>query len=382
MGLEFFSMAIEYQHRYRQPGMHVQNAFQTNGTLLNDEWCAFFYQNHFLVGLSIDGPRRYHDAYRLDKGGQTTFERVMHAASLLHKHNVEFNTLTCVNSANAGHGLEVYRFLRDEVGSRYMQFIPIVERDNPSGNQEGNRITTRSVDGLQYGSFLIEVFDEWVRRDIAHVFVQTFDAALAAWAGEPSGLCVFDETCGVGLAMEFNGDLYSCDHFVEPRYFLGNINQQSLSSLARSPQQQEFGRKKSAGLPTYCHACEVQFVCNGGCPKDRILKTPDRSPGLNYLCAGYRSFFNYIDQPVRHMAAYLKSGKAPAEIMPIMAAIPRLSETPIGTECPCGSHRPVEDCHLSPRGFSPSGITTAPPGFRTGRKRHEKKASGKSGKGV
>lgn len=360
MGLDFFRQAVALQEKYRRPGMTIRNAFQTNGTLLDDDWCEFLREHRFLIGLSIDGPRELHNAYRLDKGGRPTFDRVMKAAALLSKHQVEFNTLTCVNAANAGHGLAVYRFLRDELGSRYMQFIPIVERDNETGFQEGARITSRSVSGPAYGRFLIDIFDEWVRGDVARVYVQIFDVSLAVWYGQRPGLCIFEQTCGLGMAMEFNGDLFACDHFVEPRYQLGNINHTPLSELVMSPQQYAFGMHKRDGLPEYCRQCEVRFMCNGGCPKDRILKTPQGEPGLNYLCAGYRAFFTYIDRPVKIMAALLRQQRAPAEIMSIWANEPRLSAVPDGAPCPCGSRRPVESCHRA-AAYTPTGHTQPVP---------------------
>jgi len=249
-----------------------------------------------------------------------------------------------------------------------MQFIPIVERDNPSGNQEGSRLTSRSVNGPQYGSFLIEVFDEWVRKDIGGVYVQIFDVSLAVWVGGHPGLCIFEETCGLELAMEFNGDVYSCDHYVEPRYFLGNMQQTSMEKLVMSPRQASFGMHKKTDLPQYCRDCEVRFICNGGCPKDRLLKTPDHEPGLSYLCGGYRAFFNYIDQPMKQMAANLRLKRAPAEIMKTMAALPRLSETPPGAPCPCGSGRSVEQCHRNPQGFVPVGHNVPPPSQLPGKK--------------
>ena len=371
MGLDFYRKAVELQAKHGQPDMHIQNAFQTNGTLLNDEWCDFLHQKNFLIGLSIDGPRQLHDTYRQDKGGRPTFEHVFRAAELLKKHQVEFNTLTCVNAANAEHGLEVYRFLRDEIGSHFMQFIPIVERDNETGFQEGSRITHRSVDGPQYGSFLIDIFDEWVRHDVARVYVQLFDVSLAAWVGQRPGLCIFEETCGLGLAMEFNGDVYSCDHYVEPNYLLGNISEQPLDALVASPQQYQFGQHKKSSLPAYCRSCEVRFICNGGCPKDRLLKTPDNEPGLNYLCAGYRSFFNYVDQPMKLMAAFVNTQRAPAEIMNVLASKPTLRETPSGSLCPCGSGKPVEHCHRSPDGYIPPQHTVSPPSkIQNKRNRH------------
>lgn len=371
MGLDFYRKAVELQARHARPGQRIQNSFQTNGTLLNEAWCEFFHQNNFLIGLSIDGPAHLHDIYRQDKGGHPTFEHVLRAANLLKKHQVEFNTLTCVNAANAQHGLEVYRFLRDEIGSRFMQFIPIVERDNETGYQAGTRITDRSVDGPQYGSFLIDIFDEWVRHDIAQVYVQLFDVSLAAWVGQRPGLCIFEETCGLGLAMEFNGDVYSCDHFVEPNFYLGNMASQPLEKLVMAPQQFQFGQHKKSGLPAYCRGCEVRFICNGGCPKDRLLKTPDQEPGLNYLCAGYRAFFNYVGQPMKQMAALLRMQRPPAEIMKTMGAAPALSEAPAGSDCPCGSGKPVEQCHRAPGGYIPPNHSVPPPSkIQNKRNRH------------
>lgn len=345
MGLDFFRRAVELQAKYRRPGMKVINAFQTNGILLDEDWCRFFHENHFLIGLSIDGPRALHDTFRLDQGDQPTFARVMRAAELLREYQVEFNTLTCVSAANAPHGLEVYAFLRDTVQSRYMQFIPIVERENATGFQQGSRLTKRSISGSQYGRFLIDIFDEWVRRDVGRVYVQMFDAALAAWSGQRAGLCVYEETCGEAMAMEFNGDVYTCDHFVEPRYLLGNIHQTPLAELAGSTQQREFGLAKRSRLPQFCRECPALFACNGGCPKDRVLSTPDDEPGLNALCAGYRSFYTYIDRPMKVMAGLLRTGRAPAEITRIIAKEPPLRELPADAPCPCGSGKSVEACH-------------------------------------
>jgi uncharacterized protein len=327
MGLDFYQKAIEFQQRYRRPGMRIQNAFQTNGILLDDDWCRFFKQNYFLVGLSLDGPPELHNAYRVDKGEQPTFDRVMSALALLKKYRVEFNILTCVHAANAGHGLEVYRFLRDEVGAHFIQFIPIVERQNESGYQQGSRFTARSVTGRQYGEFLTTVFDEWLQRDVGRVFVQLFDVALGVWLGNRASLCVFDETCGLALALEHTGDLYSCDHFVEPDYLLGNIQQENLLELVASPQQAAFGAAKRDSLPDFCRSCEVRFMCNGGCPKNRILKTPDGKPGLNYLCEGYRAFFNYIDQPMKLMATLVKLRRPPAEVMGLLDQVESTAES-------------------------------------------------------
>jgi uncharacterized protein len=329
MGLDFFRRAVELQQKYRKPGTRIVNTIQTNATTLNDEWCRFFHTQRFLVGISLDGSRALHDAYRVDKGGSPTFDRVMAGVALARKHQVEFNILTTVNSANGDHGLEVYRFLRDEVGTSFIQFIPIVERDNTTGFQEGERVTERSVTGEQYGGFLIAVFDEWVRHDVGRVYVQLFDICLGVWLGEPSSLCVFAETCGGALALEHNGDLFSCDHFVEPRHRLGNVAEIPLATLVGSPQQRQFGLNKRDTLPRYCRECDVRFICNGGCPKDRILTTPDGEPGLNYLCAGFKAFFKHIDRPMRIMSGLILQRRPPAEIMKMHAVpSPRPTERP------------------------------------------------------
>ena len=350
MGLDFFKRAVELQQKYKKPGMHVHNALQTNGTLLDDDWCRFFHDNDFLIGLSVDGPRELHDAYRVDKGGKPTFDKVMAGMHLMQRHKVEFNILTTVHAANADHPLEVYRFLRDEAKTQFMQFIPIVERDNDTGYQEGDTPTNRSVTAEQYGRFLIGIFDEWVRRDVGRVFVQIFDVALAAWTGNRPGLCIFEETCGSALAMEHNGDLFSCDHFVEPNYRLGNIQEIPLIEMVASAQQRKFGQDKRDLLPQYCLDCEVRFVCNGGCPKNRFITTPDGDPGLNYLCAGYRAFFNHVNRPMQIMAGELRHRRPPANVMRILAeeeAARRRQFAGVGRNdpCPCGSGRKFKQCH-------------------------------------
>lgn len=329
LGVDFFRQAVALQARYAQ-GKIVENAFQTNGVLLNDEWAEFFVQHHFLVGISIDGPEYLHDAYRVDKGGRPTFDRVMAGLQVLKKRGVEFNTLTTVHRKNSPHPLEVYRFLR-EIGSGYIQFIPIVERNAanptdgglwlapPPDHEEASaldaQVTPWSVRPAEYGEFLCRVFDEWVQHDVGKVFVQQFDSALANWTGYQAGVCVFSENCGRALVIEHNGDIYSCDHYVYPRYHLGNLLNTSLAAMVDSPQQHAFGLAKSATLPRYCRECPVRFACHGECPKHRFLNTPDGEPGLNYLCAGYKKFFMHIDSPMRTMGALLAMRQAPANIM-------------------------------------------------------------------
>ena len=318
MGLAFFERAIELQEQHKRPGMTIYNTLQTNGVTLDDDWCRFFKKHNFLIGVSIDGPKKLHDACRVNKKGRPTFDRVMAGLKLLKKHHIEFNTLTCVHPANVNYPLETYHFLCDEVKSCYVQFIPVVVRDNETGFQEGETVTKHSVTGKQYGNFLNGIFDEWVRRDVGQVFVQVFDIALAAWLGQNPGLCIFEEVCGTALALEHNGDLFSCDHFVEPHYYLGNINEDDLVTLVGSEQQREFGLAKRNTLPGYCQKCVVRFVCNGGCPKNRILRTPEGEPGLNYLCDGYKAFFGHIEPHMKFMATELLAGRSPANIMRAM----------------------------------------------------------------
>ena len=349
MGLDFFKQAVSYQQKYKKPGMRINNALQTNGVTLDDDWCAFFHENNFLIGISIDGPKHLHDAYRVDKGGNPTFDRVMDGVELLRKHKVEFNVLTTLHAANADYPLEVYHFLRDELGTQFMQFIPIVERDNETGFQEGDALTERSIQSRQYGDFLSAVFDEWVRHDVGRVFVQIFDVALAAWSGHQPGLCIFEETCGTALAMEHNGDVYSCDHFVEPAHLLGNMNFIPLTELVGSEKQFQFGQAKRDSLPQYCLDCEVRFVCNGGCPKNRFIETPDGEPGLNYLCEGYRHFFNHIDRPMKIMAGELAARRPPANVMTILAQEEaelqaRYASAGRNDPCPCGSGKKFKKC--------------------------------------
>jgi uncharacterized protein len=349
-GLDFFRKAVELQEKYRKPGTRILNALQTNGTTLDDEWGAFLHEHNFLVGLSLDGPREMHDAYRRDKGAKPVFDRVMKGLRLLQKHQVEYNILTTVHAANAGHPREVYRFLRDEAQVRFMQFIPIVERDNETGFQEGEKLTDRSVTGKQYGEFLIGVFDEWVRHDVGQVYVQVFDVALAAWVGQRPGLCVFDETCGLALVLEHNGDLYACDHFVEPRHRRGNVIEKSLAEMVSSIEQRQFGLAKRDALPRCCIECDVRFVCNGACPKNRIEHPAPGEPRVSHLCEGYKAFFHHIDRPMRFMAQELRRGRPPSNIMLALAQqeeaqAKQYEGTARNAPCPCGSGKKYKNCH-------------------------------------
>lgn len=318
MGVDFFREVVRLQKKYSN-GKKINNAFQTNGILLNDEWCSFFNENNFLIGLSIDGTEKLHDKLRVNKGGKPTFKNVMKGISFLKKHRVDFNTLTVVHKYNADYPLEIYNFLK-EAGSGYMQFIPVVERISPelklaSPIDKDAVVSEWSVNALQYGNFLIKIFDQWVRNDVGKYFVQIFDVSLESWVGLQPSLCVFRETCGDAMIIEHNGDIYSCDHFVYPENKLGNILENPLESLIKSKQQQEFGQDKLDSLPNYCLNCEVKFACNGECPKHRFIKTPDGEEGLNYLCAGYKKFFNYIDPYMKFMRDQLRMRKPPAEVM-------------------------------------------------------------------
>jgi len=315
MGLDFFRRAVEIELDVMRPGMTVENTLQTNGVLLDEAWCKFLHEKRFLVGLSLDGPREMHDAYRRDKAGNSVFDKVVRAARLMQEHQVEFNILCTVNAVNSQHPLEVYRFFRDELKAPYLQFIPIVERDNETGDQEGTRVTDRSVQPGQYGRFLIEIFDEWVRRDVGQMFVQFFDGVLMTYVRGRSSLCILQPTCGEGVALEHNGDVYSCDHFVEPKYLLGNIAETPLAALVSSEKQRAFGRAKSSDLPKTCRECRFLFTCHGECPKNRVLTAADGEPGLNWLCVGLKAFFEHTERPMKIMADLLRRRRHADEIM-------------------------------------------------------------------
>ncbi len=324
-------MALQKKHA--KPGQTVQNDLQTNGTLLNEEWMEFLKENRFLVGLSIDGPKDLHDHYRVYKGGRPTFDRVFRAARLLRQYGVPFNTLTCVNRVNAKRPLDVYRFLRKEIGSTYIQFIPIVEYvgfettapqtwlpgllpvvgspEARPGNP-GSYVTDWTVDPEDYGDFLIAVFEEWDKSDRGRVLVNHIETLVAQHMGLPSQLCIYGEICGKGLAIEHDGSVYSCDHYVYPEYKLDNIHRRALTEMAFSPTQVKFGYDKSDTLPAYCRRCPHLKDCWGECPKHRILRTPEGEPGLNYLCAGLKKWFAFAAPRVDRIVAELKSHPQPS----------------------------------------------------------------------
>jgi uncharacterized protein len=362
LGVNYFEKVIALQQRYAN-GKTIQNALQTNGVLLNDEWGEFLARNHFLVGLSIDGPRQLHDFYRVDKGGQPTFDRVMRGLTVLKRHAVEFNTLTVVNSRNAQQPLEVYRFLK-EIGSGFMQFIPLVERIASGATVDGlvrikpadadddepvpAAVAEWSVGSSQYGDFLCGIYDYWVRHDVGQQFVQMFDVALQIWAGAGAGLCVFAETCGTAMALEHTGDLYSCDHFVYPDNLLGNIMETPMATLAASAQQVAFGQNKRDLLPRYCRECDVRFACNGECPKHRFLTTPDGEYGLNYLCASYKKFFHHVADSMEFMLNELNAQRPPANVMKWMAGKDLMASDGAkptrNSPCICGSGKKAKQC--------------------------------------
>jgi serine-type anaerobic sulfatase-maturating enzyme len=361
MGVDFFRKAVDVVERYRRPGQRIQHTFQTNGIALDDEWCAFLKANDFLVGLSVDGPRDLHDSNRVTRGGKGTFDLVMKGWECLREHGVDFNILCTVNAANQQHGRRAYQFFRDELGATWIQFIPIVERatadtlhianlgwsERPKEKrllytQTGTLVTERSVGGESYGKFLVDIFEEWVRRDVGKVYVQLFDVTLEAYFGRHL-LCIHAPTCGFGPALEHNGDLYACDHFVEPGFKLGNIHQTHMLELVASPEQRRFGQDKRDTLTRQCQECEVRPLCNGGCPKDRFATSKDGEPGHNYLCAGLYEFFTHTRPAMERMGQLYSQGRPPAEVMAWVAAedVRRGPYVP----CPCGSGRKFRFCH-------------------------------------
>ncbi|MCA8869454.1 MAG: anaerobic sulfatase maturase [Rhodobacteraceae bacterium] len=320
LGVDYFRKIVDLQNKYTPERVEIANSLQTNGTLLDDEWGAFLRDNGFLVGISIDGPKKIHDRYRVDRAGRPTFDDVMCGLELLQRHEVEINALTVVNRANSGKGKDVYRFLRG-LGIDFIQFIPIVERSTGCGlaaapqvdMDPGNSVTPWSVSPRAYGKFLCDVFDTWFRKDIGKVFVQFFDVQLGLWMGGPSSLCGFAKTCGGCLALEHDGSLYSCDHYVYPEYRLGRVTETPLRDMLWTERQQEFGHDKLAGLTAQCLSCSYRFACNGGCPKHRFAKSKDGEPGHNYFCESYTSFFNHAGSRMQEMARLVRLGRPARE---------------------------------------------------------------------
>ena len=329
--VSFYQRALDLQRRYAG-GRQIDNCIQTNGTLLTDEWCEFLKENHFLVGVSIDGPQAFHDEYRKTRSGRPSWHEVMHGIRLLQKHGVEWNAMAVVNSLNADHPQEFYRFFK-EMGCQYIQFTPVVERNieradgltlapgmtgwAADGKTAAGMVTDFSVTPEQWGHFLCGVYDEWVGQDVGEVFVQLFDATLANWAGEMPSICSLSAMCGHAAIMEWNGDVYACDHFVYPEYKLGNILEQPLAEMMYGEKQRAFGRQKCDALPRQCCKCRWLFACHGECPKNRFVRDHYGEPGLNYLCEGYRMFFEHVASGMDYMKAELDAQRPPSGIMKI-----------------------------------------------------------------
>jgi len=361
LGIDYFRRVVELEAKYAPAGVTVRNALQTNGTLLTDEWADFLKRNDFLVGLSLDGPKALHDRYRVDRADHATHDKVMAGLALLKSYGVEFNILTVVHRGNSKDPRSVYRFLK-ETGAKFIQFIPIVERSAdgetlappPQIDDDGvlYRVTPWSVLPESYGAFLCEVFDEWLREDVGRIFVQFFDSQLGASMGLSAGLCWFSETCGQNLALEHNGDLFACDHYVYPDYKRGNILETSLRALANQPEQLRFGIEKRETLPRQCRDCPVRFSCNGGCPKHRFLKTADGESGLNYFCRSQTRFLRHAGPTLQLMADLIRSGRSAADAMALVKASRRRSgvtalrmeEPQRNSPCPCGSGRKFKVC--------------------------------------
>lgn len=323
--IDFYRKALSLQQKYAG-GRHIDNVIQTNGTLLTDEWCEFFAQNHWLVGISIDGPQPYHDHYRLTAAGKPSWQKVMQGIKLLKKHGVEWNAMAVVNAYNANHPLEFYRFFKEN-GCQFLQFTPIVERQ--TRHEDGRTLASladkneiplseASVTPEQWGYFLSAIFDEWVRKDVGKIFVEIFDCTLANWMGISPGICAYSKECGHAGVMEHNGDVYSCDHFVFPEYKLGNIRDHSLIDMLYGEQQQEFSRLKHSSLPRQCKECDMEFACHGECPKNRFMKDKYGDSGLNYLCPGYYHYYQHVAPYMDYMKQELMSQRPPSNIMKVL----------------------------------------------------------------
>lgn len=323
--ISFYQKALALQRKYGA-GRHIDNSLQTNGTLLTDEWCKFFKDNNFLIGISIDGPEHCHDVYRKNKGGKDTFKQVMRGIELLQKHGVMFNTLSVINDYNVDYPLEIYNFFKS-IGSQYMQFSPIVEKisnSRPDGlkllppdglGSDDAVLAPWTVSAKKFGEFYITIFNEWVRNDVGKFYIQLFDLALAGTVGKPPGVCIFSETCGHATVMEFNGDVYACDHYVFPEYKIGNVKTHTIFEMLFSENQKRFGADKRDKLPTQCRECEFLRLCHGECPKNRIIKTKTGEPGLNYLCEGYYAFWKHSQPYMEFMANELHFKRPPANVM-------------------------------------------------------------------
>ncbi|MHB8771400.1 MAG: anaerobic sulfatase maturase [Syntrophales bacterium] len=344
LGIDYFRRITELQRKHLPPGRRISNGIQTNGVLLDDDWCRFFVAERFSVGLSLDGPAALHDVYRVTRDGRPTHRQTMQGYRLLRKHKVPVDLLCVVHSENVRHPLEVYRFFK-EIKAQYLSFIPLVEPEpaSPAG------VSSRTVPAEAFGAFLCAIFDEWVRQDIGRIIVQMFEEAARPAYGQDHSLCIFRPTCGDCPVVEHNGDFYSCDHFVTAEHCLGNIRTTPLLELIEHPAQLAFGQAKAEALPRYCRECAVRVMCNGGCPKDRIIRTPDGEAGLNYLCAGYRRFFTYCRGYTGQMAALRLAGQPAEDMMRHLREAEVTAQPAIGRNdpCPCGSGRKYKKCCLN-----------------------------------
>jgi uncharacterized protein len=339
LGLAYFQKIVALQRKHRPEGKKITNGIQTNGTLLNEEWCRFFAAERFQVGLSIDGPRELHDGYRVDKGGKPTHKQVLRSFRLLNEHRVHCDVLCVVHDRNVRHPTQVYRFFKD-IGVEFLQFLPLVEKI------DGGGVSPRTVPAEAFGTFLCTVFDEWVRNDVGRIAIQIFDEAARPPAGLDHSLCIFRETCGDVPVVEHNGDFFSCDHYVEPEYRVGNIAEKHLGELVESPAQRAFGESKRDSLPRYCRECEVLAMCNGGCPKDRFIRTPDGEAGLNYLCAGYKRFFIHSRPLLKNMVELWEADQPVEKLMEAVRAEDAGASAQVGRNdlCPCGSGKKFKRC--------------------------------------
>lgn len=343
LGLDYFRKIVQLQRKHQRPGQRIVNGIQTNATLLDEDWCRFFADEGFYAGLSLDGPREFHDRYRVTKGRKPTHNQAVRAFKLLQRHRVPCDLLCAVHDQNVHYPIAIYRFFK-EIGARHLQFLPIVERraELPGG------VSPETVPAEAYGSFLCAIFDEWLRQDVDRIVIQLFDEAVRPALGMEHALCIFRERCGDIPVVEHNGDFYVCDHFVRPEYRLGNIRETPLIEMLESTSQREFGKAKREALPRYCRECEVLPMCNGGCPKDRFLRTPDGEEGLNYLCAGYKRFFTHSRPYFEKLASLWRAGRPIEQLMVLARAqdVKPSLQTGRNDPCPCGSGQKYKRCCL------------------------------------
>ncbi|MBI4460077.1 MAG: anaerobic sulfatase maturase, partial [Acidobacteria bacterium] len=347
LGLGYFRRIVELQRRHKPPGRRIVNGIQTNGILLDEEWCRFLAAEQFDVGLSLDGPRELHDPYRYSKGKRPTHKQVVHAFRLLQRHRVSCNVLCVVHDRNVRHPLSVYRFFKD-LGAGLLQFLPLVRR------LPGGGLAPETVPAEAYGRFLCTIFEEWIKEDAGRIAIQNFDEAVRPFLCEDHALCIFRQRCGEVVVLEHNGDLFSCDHFVDADHRLGNLRQTPLLEMLEGQALRDFGSGKTDCLPRYCRDCEVLGMCHGGCPKDRFALTPEGEPGLNYLCPGYKIFFNYSTPYLQKLAAFLQSGETWDRLplflrladtrSPLPAHLPASPPTNRNDLCPCGSGKKYKKC--------------------------------------